>query len=315
MKPLRHFLLKISSEGTKLYSRGVRSMKMRLFPAAVLLAAAPMFAQAGPMGPMGHGPMEGPGGPGFFGMRQPVTNAPYSATFTSISTEKLQDGTVLTHTTTRIASRDALGRTREEITMPAHGPDGKTHTMIVIMDPVAHTITHLETDKKIAVVHPIPAPHEHGRRGPQGDSQAPPPPPPAGDQAAGTEGDHHGPHDRKDVTVADLGSRTIDGDTATGKRITRTVPPNAMGNTAPIITTHEEWISSDLKIELSRSDVDPFHGTRTTTVSGLSKSVPAAALFTVPSDYTVQQAPDHAGRGHFGPRRGGDTPPPPPAGM
>ncbi len=149
-------------------------MTRRLLSATLLLAAVPAFAQAPPAassGPLEHGPGRGMhGGPGMFGMRQPVTNAPYSATFTSTSTEKLQDGTVLTHTTTRIAARDSLGRTREEITLPAHGTDSKPHTMVMILDPVAHTVTRLDAEKKIAIVHPIPEPRPHG--GPAASAEA-----------------------------------------------------------------------------------------------------------------------------------------------
>jgi hypothetical protein len=289
-------------------------MNKHLISASLLLATLPVFAQAPPAGPTEHGPMPGPGA---FGMRQPVTNAPYSATFTSTLTEKLQDGTVLNHTSTRTVARDSLGRTREEITMPARGADGQAHTAIMILDPVAHTMTRLETDQKIAIVRQIPQPGQHGRRGPAS------PPPSGADQAnATTDAPHHGPREDKNVIVADLGSKTISGVIATGKRVSRTVPANTMGNTAPIVSTHEEWFSPDLKIELSRSDVDPFRGTHTVAVSALTKAEPDAALFQVPQGYTVQQAPERAGGfGRRGPRHDGpDAPPPadapvPPSGM
>ncbi|WP_047495979.1 hypothetical protein [Terriglobus sp. TAA 43] len=291
-------------------------MKLHLLSASVLLAALPVLAQ-GPAGPGAH-PFA-PGGPGPMGFgfgHQPVTNAPYSATFTTTATEKLQDGTTLTHTATRTVSRDSLGRTREEVTFPAHGTDTQPHTMITIFDPVAKTITTLRTEKKIAVVRAIPEPRGAGRRGPGG-------PPPAGDNAqAQPEGaPHRGPREDKNVATTDLGSKTIAGVVATGKRITRTIPANTMGNTAPIVTTHEEWFSQDLKVELSRSDVNPFRGSDTMTVSGLTKAEPVATLFQVPTGYTVQAAQDHGfgRRGFGGPegqRRGGDNPPPPPpAGM
>jgi hypothetical protein len=294
-------------------------MKMRLVSASLLLAAMPVFAQ-GPGGPGGPGPMGRgliPAEGGFGMMRQPVTNAPYSATFTSTSTEKLQDGTILTHSTTRVATRDSLGRTREEITMPARkGPDsdGKPHTSIVIIDPVAHTITQLRADHKIAVVHAIPEPRQHGPMGP--GRRGPGGPPPQGDTAGappaqGVEGNHpHGPRENRNVVTADLGSRTMDGVIATGRRITRTIPVD--GTDKPVVATHEEWFSPDLKIELSRSDVDPFRGTHTTVATGLTKAEPAPALFQVPEGYTVQQAPERAfgRRGPGGPRRDGQAPPP-----
>ena len=279
----------------------------RVLSASFLLAAIPAFAQGGPGGPMERGPMgHGPAAMGFDGMRQPVTNAPYTATFTSTSTEKLQDGTALTRSSTRVVERDSLGRTREEVTVPAHGTDGKAHTMIVILDPVARTVTQLRTDQKIAVVHALPQPPQggFGHRGPGG------PPPAAGTpDAAG----NRPRHEDKNVATADLGAKTISGVVATGKRVTRTIPAGQMGNATPLVTTHEEWFAPDLKIELRRSDVDPFHGTHTTTVSALTKAEPDAALFKVPADYTVQQAPQRAfgRRGQGGPRNDGAVPPPP----
>ena len=293
--------------------------RLLLSASAVLLAALPAFAQVGPGAPGGPGPMMGHGldRPGFAVMRAPVTNAPYTATFTSSSTEKLQDGTVLTHTSTRVTERDSLGRTREEVTMPGRGGDAKTRTMIVIVDPVAHTVTQLRPDQKIAVVHAIPQPPQggeggFGHRGPGGL-------PPSVDGQANGPMNHTGPHEDKNVVTADLGSKTIGGVVATGKRITCTIPAGQMGNAAAIVSTHEEWFSPDLKIELSRSDVDPFHGTHTTSVSALTKAEPDAALFKVPGDYTVQQGPQRAfgrrGPGGPGARRDGAAPTPPQPGV
>ena len=77
------------------------------------------------------------------------------------------------------------------------------------------------------------------------------------------------------------------------------------------MSTHEEWISPDLKVELSRTDVDPFRGTHSSVVSTLTRTEPDAALFKVPDGYTVKQATDHA----FG-RRGPDAhAAPPPQGI
>lgn len=264
-------------------------MKLSL-SAALLFAALPAMAQ-GPGGPMEHGP-GGFGGP----MRAPVTNAPYSATFTSTSTEKLQDGTVLTRTDTRMAARDSMGRTWEQVTFPAHG-DAAARTSTTIFDPVARTITQLHPDDKTAVVRALRTPST----------------PPSGTAASSTADRPLGPRDDKNVVKTDLGSKTIDGDVAEGTRITRTIPAGTMGNSAAIVSTDEKWVSTDLKIELTRTGNDPFHGTHTTTVSSLNRAEPAASLFTVPSGYTVKQATERAGGRHgFGPR-GGDAPPPPTA--
>ena len=284
-------------------------MIKRLLSATVLFAALPLFAQGpGGPGPADHG-FEGRG-PGL--ARAAVTNAPYSATFTSTSTEKLQDGTVLTRISTRTVARDSLGRTREEITMPARSgsTDGKTHTMVVILDPVAHTVTRLRPEEKVAVVHALPQPGQGRFEGRHGDHGGPPAPPDAANKdAAAKDGRPHGPREEKNVAKTDLGSKTIAGVVATGTRVTRTIPAGEIGNAAPIVSTHEEWFSPDLKIELSRSDVDPFHGTRTTATSALTKTEPDATLFKVPDGYTVQQAPERAfGHGH-GAQHGGTAVP------
>ncbi|MGI4854863.1 MAG: hypothetical protein ACRYF4_12555 [Janthinobacterium lividum] len=257
---------------------------------AVFLVALPLLAQGG-KGPMEHGP----GGP-FGGMRSPVTNAPYSASFTDTSSERLQDGSALTHTDTRTVARDSLGRTREETTTPAHG-DKAARTEVVIVDPVARTVTQLHTSDKTAVVRTLPVP-------PQGAATHP------NRSADGTTAHSYGPREDSSVVRTDLGSKTISGIVATGTKTTRTIPAGTMGNTAALVSTHEEWFSPDLKIELSRSDSDPFHGIHTLTASGLSKAEPDASLFKVPSDYSVKQAPEHARRRDFGGPHGGEIAPP-----
>ena len=282
-------------------------MLKRFLPAAVLIAASPAFAQ-GP-GTMGRVP-EPFGGP----LRAPVTNAPYSATFTNTASEKLQDGTVLTHTDIRTVCRDSLGRTREEFTSPESGEagTGKSRTTVVILDPVARTMTRLRTGEKVAVVHALPQP-DPSRAGRHGEAPAPSTPGAPPNQA---EGGRKGPDRNRNVVKADLGARTIGGVVANGTRVTRTIPAGEMGNAAAIVSTREEWFSPDLKIEVSHTAVDPFRGTHTAQVSSLTRNEPDASLFKVPGDYTVKQAPAReAGRHGFGgprPERGLAGPPPPP---
>lgn len=261
--------------------------KRLLSASAVFFVALPLLAQGG------NGSMEhGRGGP-WGGLRKPVTNAPYSASFTDTSSERLQDGSALNHTDTRTVARDSLGRTREETTIPAYG-DKAVRTEVVIVDPVARTVTHLHTSDKTAVVRTLPAPL-------QGAATHPMPP------ADGSTAHPYGSRKDSNVVRTDLGSKTISGIVATGTKTTRTIPAGTMGNTAALVATHEEWFSPDLKIELSRTDSDPFHGTRTMTASALSKAEPDAALFRVPSDYKVDQAPERAGRHGFGGPHGGET--------
>jgi len=105
-----------------------------------------------------------------------------------------------------------------------------------------------------------------------------------------------------------LGTQTMNGVVVEGTRITRTIPAGQIGNDKPLQVVSERWYSPDLQIVMKSTRTDPRFGTTTYTVTSLQRTEPAATLFTVPADYTVQTG----GRGHG--RRGSmpATPPPPP---
>ena len=296
--------------------------------ASVAIAQQP-GPEAGPQGPgmrAGHGPM-GPMGRGMGMRHEVVSNAPYSATFTDTRTEKLQDGSVLTHTNVRTVARDTQGRLREEITFePRRGAKGAAaarKTEVVVFDPVAQTVTRWNNENKIAHVMSLP---QGGHRSPgfgpghEGGPEAGPRP--AGFERPGRE--------REGVSFAstDLGYKTMDGLSLSGRKVTRTIAPGVMGNDKEIVISHESWFSNDLKVMISETDTNPFAGSHTLVTSNLSRNEPAATLFKAPEGYTVQQDQPGFGRGgpgrNFGPRRGpggqqGPTTPPqggqqPPAG-
>jgi len=282
--------------------------------ASVAVAQQP-GPETGPQGPgmrAGHGLM-GPMGRGMGVHHEVVSNAPYSATFTDTRTEKLQDGSVLTHTSIRTVARDTQGRLREEITFePRRGAKGiaaTRKTEVVVFDPVAQTVTRWNNENKIAHVMTLP---QGGHRGPgfgsgfgpggagsQGRPEAGPRP--AGFERPGRE--------REGVSFAstDLGYKTVDGLSLSGRKVTRTISPGVMGNDKEIVVSHESWFSPDLKVMISETDTNPFSGNHTLMASNLSRNEPAATLFKAPEGYTVQQDPPHFGRGgdrNFGPHRG-----------
>ena len=96
----------------------------------------------------------------------------------------------------------------------------------------------------------------------------------------------------------------INGVTAEGTRITHTIAAGQIGNDKPIQIVFERWYSPDLQVVVKSMRSDPRFGTTTYTLSKVQRAEPAASLFTVPSDYTVQQG------GHG--RRAMSTPPPGP---
>lgn len=297
-------------------------MKLRTITltGALTLAGVAMAQQPGMQpGPQGagmrapHGPM-GPGGRGA-GIRpaEIVTNAPYSATFTDTRIEKLQDGSVLKHTTVRTVARDTQGRLREEITFePRRGAkkDAATRTETVVFDPVAQTVTRWNNETKVAHVMQI---SQGGHRGPgfgqgfgpkEGNGGPEAGPRPARFERPGRE--------REGVSFAstDLGFKTMDGLTLSGRKVTRTFAPGVMGNDKEIVVSRESWYSSDLKVMISETDSNPFAGSHTLVTSNLTRNEPAATLFKAPEGYTVEQAqrprfaPGQGGR-NFGPRPGG----------
>src|SRR5262249_48562814 len=95
-----------------------------------------------------------------------------------------------------------------------------------------------------------------------------------------------------------LGTQTINGVVAEGTRITRTIAAGQIGNDKPLQIIFERWYSPDLQVVVKSTRTDPRFGTTTYTLSNIQRTEPAAALFTVPADYTVQQG----GLGRRGPR-------------
>jgi hypothetical protein len=237
---------------------------------ALTLFAITLSAQAPPPGgPRGFGPRFGmmSAGPG---SRTPVTGAPYSGVQSTQSQQTLADGNQIARQEESKVYRDTQGRVRIEHTMHRSlSANGQTpRTAITIFDPVAGYSYILDPAAMSAVKTPLPPP----------DSAAP---------------GGHSPHGRgpgangAQIQKEDLGTQTISGLSATGTRITETIPAGAMGNQQPIQIVRETWISTDLKVPVSIKTSDPRFGNVTMQLTNVVQSEPDAALFQVPSGYTV----------------------------
>jgi hypothetical protein len=272
--------------------------KAKLFAMAgvamiLLLAGAGVRAQDAasappPPPPPGHGFGHGPGGHDeirFLGFEaglgdKTVTGAPFSASFTTESTETLGDGNQIKHTSTGTIARDSQGRTRRDMTLPSFGPmavagQAAPHVTFV-NDPVAGTRYILEADTKTArQMPPPPDRSEFVKKGHTGG-------PGAGAAAA----------DKQTVTTS-LGTQTIGGLTAEGTRYTRTIPAGQIGNAKPIVIVTERWYSADLQMVVMTKRSDPRSGDTTFQMTSIARTEPAASLFQVPADYTVAQMNPH----------------------
>ncbi len=264
-------------------------MCLMLSGALVFSAAAVKAQRHGPDGPPPFGaPMELMGFEGMHGGKV-VKGAPFSATATSETTSTLQDGSLLHRTSQVTMYRDSQGRSRHEATFTGFGPltsSGTPKKMVVISDPVAGVHIMLDDGQKVA--------HKSAMRTHGGGSAA------DAESAPALEG---GMQERmqKDEAAGllkkeSLGTQTINGVVAEGTRITHTIPAGQIGNDKPLQVVSERWYSADLQIVLKSTRTDPRFGTTTYTVTNLQRTEPAASLFTVPADYTVQSG----GRGPGG---------------
>jgi hypothetical protein len=243
-------------------------------------------APGGPPPPFG-GPMELMGFEGGHGGRV-VKGAPFSATATAETTQTLPDGTSIHQTAQSTFHRDSQGRSRREVTLSGFGAfaaTGKTHTLVMIADPVAGARYSLETESKVARQSSFAA--RGGKR--------------SGTHADAFEQKMQARMQAEEASGAvkkeSLGTQEIHGASAEGTRITRTIPVGQMGNDKPILVVMERWYSPDLQIVVKSTRTDPRFGTTTYTVTNLQRAEPATTLFAVPADYTVKQG-GPSGNGH-----------------
>lgn len=262
-------------------------LNMCLALSATLLAGATALqAQRHGPPPFG-GPMELMGFEGMHGGKV-VKGAPFSATATSDTTQTLQDGSTIHRTSQVSMYRDSQGRSRYEATFNGFGPlasEGGSKKMVMISDPVAGVHILLDNEQKVARTTPN---HLHGRNGAEASPDA-------------TFESRMQEREQEEITAGllkkeSLGTQTMNGILAEGTRTTRTIPVGQIGNEKALQIVVERWYSPELQIVLKTTRNDPRFGTTNYTVTNIQRTEPAATMFTVPADFTVQAG---------GPRRGG----------
>ncbi|HYL39569.1 MAG TPA: hypothetical protein VEV17_26865 [Bryobacteraceae bacterium] len=248
--------------------------------AALFLAGACLQAQSGP-GRMGR--TAGPGGPGDFAFLRAefgfagkvVTGAPYSAQALTQFNQTLADGTHIQRSSTAAVARDSQGRTRSERNISLIGPlaaaGRQPRTTVMINDPVGGVNYVLDANSKTYRQMQAPA------RGLRGQHAGPPPDAPAVPR--------HAPA----AKTEDLGTQVIQGVSAQGTRVTRTIAAGQAGNDRPIEIVTETWIAPDLQVVVMSKTSDPRFGDSVYQLTNISRVEPDPSLFSVPSGYTVQQ--------------------------
>ncbi len=240
-----------------------------------------------------------------------VKNAPYSAQAISEKIQSLPDGNQITSRNTAMVYRDSAGRTRREMSTE----DGEVRTIMIrdadgsmhILRPADKTATRIAAPREMAGL----AREKARERIEQLRKEGKLPADGTGREAivikrververiAGERGDRlaldarivgaFGDREWSSKAVTrELGSREFNGVKAEGKARTYEIPAGEIGNRNPIVVSHETWYSPDLQITVHTKHSDPRTGENTYRLENLKREEPAAALFTVPSDYTVK---------------------------
>ena len=229
----------------------------------------------------------------------PVLGEPYSATVTNESVQTLADGNRIVQSSAGTIARDSMGRTRQDAPLPPAignlAPADMPH-FVIITDPVAQVSYTLNVTDKTATKNP-----GFGRfatlsavragaavqvaDGPVVSIRAAGPLPP---QAVTIQKDLV-PEEGEEQTE-DIGSKTLEGVVATGTRTTRTIPAGKIGNDRPISIVTEVWTSPELKTVIYSKRSDPRVGDQTFQLTNIVRAEPDPTLFTVPSDFKLQDA-------------------------
>jgi hypothetical protein len=238
----------------------------------------------------------------------PVKGAPYSGNAVTETAQALADGNRIVNRTTAAVYRDAEGRERREQSIPNIGPftaQGAPVTTIFLLDPVAGVHYSLNPNDKTAIKLPVPqgAPFPPMPPGAHGEVKVIMQHGPVAGMTAGVSmvppmaGPHVMIYNKSTAaapnppTVEQLGTKVVEGVQAEGTRTTLTIPAGQIGNDKPLQIVDEVWRSPDLRVIVHSEHSDPRMGNTVYALQNISRSDPSPALFQVPADYTVKDAP------------------------
>ena len=86
-----------------------------------------------------------------------------------------------------------------------------------------------------------------------------------------------------DVKIEELGTRDLEGVSATGTRKTTTIPADAVGNERPIEIVYERWFSKEIGLVVYSKNTDPRFGEQTYKLTNIVRAEPDPSLFAVPA--------------------------------
>jgi hypothetical protein len=276
---------------------GVSLAAVLLMGVAIIVGAQapPPPGPFGERGPGMGGPMAGMfqfgGLVGGFGGKL-VTSKPILANIKIVRTENLAGGNVISNTTTGTYARGSDGSTSRDVKFTTIGPwaaSGKAQEFTYIRNVAKGTQYIVNVPKGTYQAFPIREhiPSHLGKK----------------DRPNGPDSTNEIVTDNPNATYTDPVTNTsypVD-----DRKVTRTIPAGAIGNTLPIVITNERLYSAALDLLLEETHTDPRFGTTTYQLSNIAQS-PAASLFLPDTSFTQVQG----GFGHHGQAGEGQQPPP-----
>lgn len=238
---------------------------------------------------------------------------PFTAEYKIIIVKTLANGTTITLESTQMRVADSQGRTLVSNTDFVASRERKRTTYVGVSDPVAGTHTSWNSPGVRATVTMLDPPHQTGQSDcfifyatATDSTMAAPTDTGAAEPARGVVGKLAGitmtsssrpaamsakqEKSSFNTVVEDLGTATIQGVEARGKRITRTTPAGAVGNDQPLVNTEETWTATgDMPDDpvVRRVSDDPQFGKQTTDLVNLSLSEPDPTTFQSPEGYEI----------------------------
>jgi hypothetical protein len=248
-----------------------------------------------------------------------IRGFPYSAKAISTTTQTLIDGNRIVRRTTASIHRDSEGRTRREQMLPTIGPwspETEEIQLVTIHDPVkgiSYTLNNEARTAKKLMPHVVTV-HRQGDDKGKGhvtiDVVATEKHASASARAKSiylsTKGESHAEghaegmswtihsahrdkHEEKGTAVTEeLGSRTIEGILAEGKRTIRTIPAGEIGNEFDIEIVTETWFSEELGVIVLKEHKDPRFGETVYRLTEITLEEPDPSLFDIPANFEIK---------------------------
>lgn len=221
----------------------------------------------------------------YFAPEPPSTSgAPFSAVVTTQSTTTFADGNRIVRTNTVRYFRDGEGRTRTERGARASAGSAAAAAIITINDPVNGKRYILYPQRRVAMGLPIRSALMSPEATDAGDDFNAP---------FGLLGFGMGvgakPVTEASVSETSLGKQLIQGVSAIGTRVVRTIPAGVLGNDSPITSTRDTWFSAELGLPIQITQKSSIGGVVTLTLEQLTRAEPDPSLFTPPADYKLHE--------------------------